>query len=71
MLGVLDTRLAGREYLVGDKFTIADINAFAWVSAAPYSGIQLDEWSNLKAWFDRVGARPAIQAGQNIPPNAW
>jgi len=69
MLGVLDMRLAGREYLVGEKFTIADINAFAWVSFIPHIGIQLDEWSNLKAWYDCLSARPAIQAGQNI--SAW
>ncbi|KAH7103392.1 glutathione S-transferase [Auriculariales sp. MPI-PUGE-AT-0066] len=91
-LGVLNTRLEGRDYLVGQgrgKFTIADMNVYAWVAAASWSGIPtLDEFPNLKvlldeaqfkmtltrrsqAWFECVSARPAVQAGMNVPPNTW
>ncbi|KAH7096434.1 glutathione S-transferase [Auriculariales sp. MPI-PUGE-AT-0066] len=74
-LGVLNTRLEGRDYLVGQargKYSIADMNVYSWVAAASWAGIPtLDEFPNLKAWFERVSARPAVQAGMNVPPNSW
>jgi glutathione S-transferase len=61
VFGVLNTRLEGREYLVGSelgKYTIADMNAYPWVSGAAYVGIpSFDEWPNLKVRGHKFGFR--------------
>ncbi|KZV84921.1 glutathione S-transferase [Exidia glandulosa HHB12029] len=71
LYSVLESRLEGREYLAGPgkgKYTIADINVWPWVHVASYAGIDsYDEWPNLKAWVERVKARPAVQAGIAVP----
>ncbi|KAH7103436.1 glutathione S-transferase [Auriculariales sp. MPI-PUGE-AT-0066] len=73
LYSVLDARLDGREYLAGPgkgKYTIADINVWPWVRIATiFTGFEsLNEWPHLNAWFERINARPAVQAGINIPP---
>ncbi|KAJ7459770.1 glutathione S-transferase [Mycena latifolia] len=68
LLGVLEIGLKDREYLVGGKFTLADINAQPWVAGHKFCGIEsLDEWPNLKRWFDNIAARDAVKAGFAIP----
>jgi glutathione S-transferase len=61
-LAVLDKALAGRQYLVGDAFTIADLNVAAVAFRAPQFG--LDPYPNVNGWharcYDRDGARAAI-----------
>lgn len=60
--GVLNTALAGRDWLVGDSFTVADLN----VAAALYRGLAMDlsRWPNLDAWLKRCWDRPAGQAAR-------
>jgi GSH-dependent disulfide-bond oxidoreductase len=58
---VLDTRLANREYVAGD-YSIADIAAWPWISPEG-QGQSFDEFPNLKAWYGRVKARPAVERG--------
>lgn len=58
----VDSRLAGREWLVGDRFTVADAYAFTILSWAPMLGISLAAFPNLSAWMGRVRARPHVQA---------
>ncbi|KAJ7505406.1 glutathione S-transferase, partial [Mycena galericulata] len=70
LFGVLEIRLQdqNREYLVGDKLTIADINAYPWVAGHKLCGVEtLDEWPALKSWFDKIAARDATKAGYTIP----
>ncbi|CDO68256.1 hypothetical protein BN946_scf184842.g19 [Trametes cinnabarina] len=71
LYGVLNVRLAGREWLAGPgqgKYSIADINAFPWVNAYSFAGIEtLDEWPNVKAWIERLSERPAVKAGLQVP----
>ena len=63
-LGVLDTRLHGREYICGD-YTIADMMSYNWVlSGARY--IDLKEYPDLNAWVERMRARPAVQTSDAI-----
>ncbi|KIP12298.1 hypothetical protein PHLGIDRAFT_51501, partial [Phlebiopsis gigantea 11061_1 CR5-6] len=62
LYAVLETQLEGREYLLG-TYGIADIKAFGWVRAAPRLQISLDEFPRVKAWVERIEARPAVQAG--------
>lgn len=66
MLGIkfayLDGHLAGRNYLLGDSFCVADAYAFTILSWAPVVGIDLAEWPNLPAYVARVSARPNVRA---------
>ena len=64
LFGVMNTRLATRKFLAG-AYSIADIACWSWVlSASKYT--KLDEFPNLKAWRDRVGARPAVRRGKAL-----
>ena len=60
-LGYLDKQLAGKQYLMGDKFTVADAYAFTVVNWTNFQKIDLAPWPNLKAYFERVRARPKVQ----------
>ena len=68
--GVLNARLEGKNYFAGDEFTIADIAMFPWIQAGsmfPFTAdLPLDANPNLKAWLERVRARPAVQKGLTI-----
>lgn len=61
---VLDQHLAGRDYIVGNEFTIADISAWGWINVAPRvfkdSGDVLAQFPNVKRWFQGIDARPAV-----------
>ena len=57
---VLDTRLMGRDYVAGD-YSIADIAIFAWAIRNHRHGIDINEFSSVVAWLERVGARPAVK----------
>lgn len=62
---VLEGRLAESAYLGGSEFSIADISA--WTRIRPERQMQhWDKWPNLKRWYDAVGARPAVQRGNNV-----
>lgn len=73
LIGVLETRLDGRTWIMGDDYTIADLAIFPWVNTVKgfyqAGGITgLDTSANVLAWLDRCMARPASQAALNIPP---
>lgn len=63
---VLNTQLAGREYLC-DEYSIADIANWCWMRIYAWSGIDVAGLDNLMAWNERLAARPACQAGVEIP----
>ena len=69
LLTVLDTRLDGRDYLC-DTYSIADIASWCWACTHEWSGISIDGLDHLKAWIDRIAARPAVIRGREIPPSA-
>jgi glutathione S-transferase len=59
----LDGLVAGRQYIVGDRFTLADIHLFVFLDFAAQVGQPLDPANkNLTAWMARVGARPSAAA---------
>jgi glutathione S-transferase len=58
----LDKQLAGKQYLMGDKFTVADAYLFTVLRWTARIQIDLGKWPNLKAYVDRVEARPKVQA---------
>jgi GSH-dependent disulfide-bond oxidoreductase len=63
---VLEKLLAGREYFL-DEYSIVDIAHFGWLWCSVHQGFAIDAYPNLKDWFDRVAARPAVQKGVTIP----
>jgi GST-like protein len=70
LLGVMDRRLADREYLAGD-YSIADISSWPWVRSHEQLGQPLDEFENLKRWFDEIAARPAVRKGIELGLDWW
>lgn len=65
--GVLETRLAGREWLAGDDYSIADIATWPWIARHEWQGIDLARFPAVKRWFDAIAARPAVQRGRKVP----
>jgi GST-like protein len=61
--GVLDGRLDGRDWLAADEYTIADMAMFPWCARYEWQGIALEEFPNVKRWFDTMMARAAVQRG--------
>jgi glutathione S-transferase len=57
-LAVLDGQLAGKHFLIGKDFTVADLNVAAVVGWAPMGGIDLSGAANVGAWLGRCTARP-------------
>jgi GST-like protein len=66
---VLDTRLAGHEYLAGD-YSIADMANYAWVRTHKWSGVAVDDLPHLKRWLEAIRTRPAVARGLQMPPSA-
>ena len=57
----LDGELADREFIAGDRFTVADITAFTGFGIARIPKIRIGEdMTNLQRWYDAVGARPSV-----------
>lgn len=65
LLGVMDTRLADRDYL-GGEYSIADIASFPWVAGYKRLGSNLDAFPNLRRWFDAIKVRPAVRKGVDL-----
>jgi GST-like protein len=62
LYGVLDKRLAGRDFVAGD-YSIADMAIIGWMRSPERQGIDIDDFSNVKAWRERLLARPAVERG--------
>jgi GSH-dependent disulfide-bond oxidoreductase len=62
---VLDSQLAGRDYIVGSDYTIVDMSAWGWIDRASRvmkgSADPLAPFPNIKRWFTAVDARPAAR----------
>ncbi len=65
LYGVLNKRLEGRDFIV-DDLSIADFACIGWVSRWEWVDIDWAKYPNLKAWFDRMMARPAVAKGMDI-----
>jgi GST-like protein len=72
LLGVMDSRLGGRRWIMDDEYTIADISMLGWVRnlIGFYDARELvafDDFRHVSAWLDRGLARPAVKCGLEIP----
>jgi GSH-dependent disulfide-bond oxidoreductase len=59
LYGVLDRRLADRAFLAGGDYTIADMAAYPWIVPWKRQQQNLDDFTNLRRWFDAIRERPA------------
>jgi len=66
LYGVMDKQLTTHEYIAGDSYTIADMAIFPWLRSWQNQGIDWADYPNLKSWFDRIAARPAVQRGVQV-----
>ena len=74
LLEVMNTRLEGREWIAADEYTIADMMLYPWARAYVWARASVDGLPHLKAWFDRIDKRPAVQKALTIPkatPQFW
>jgi len=66
LYGVLEKALGQNEYLAG-KYSIADIATYPWVWRHEMHHVKLEEFPNVKAWYDKISERPAVKRGMEIP----
>ncbi len=69
LYGVLDRKLEGRDYICGE-YSIADMASVGWTRPWERQGQNPDDFPNVKAWLARVMARPAVERGMAIKPEA-
>ncbi|BEV10102.1 glutathione S-transferase N-terminal domain-containing protein [Asticcacaulis sp. DW145] len=73
LLGVLETQLSKHAYVAGDDFTIADMAIYPWINTLRTFYQQealLTDTPHIRAWFDKVGTRPAVQKGMTVGKTA-
>ena len=64
---VLEQTLGKRDYLAGE-YSIADIATYPWVGRHDGHNVKLEEFPNVKRWFDVISQRPAVKRGMAVPP---
>lgn len=76
LYGVMDRRLGESEYIACGEYTIADIAIMPWLRSYKNQGVDMEQYPNVKRWFDKINARPAVQRGLAVlsdirrpPPN--
>ena len=66
LYGVLERQLVNNKYVAGNQYTVADIAIFPWLRSWQNQGINWADFPHVKAWFDLVSKRPAVQRGVQI-----
>jgi GST-like protein len=65
LYGVLDRRLAAVPYLAGE-YSIADIANYPWTRSHQNQGVDLEQFPNVKRWYEAISQRPAVQRGLEV-----
>jgi GST-like protein len=68
LYGVLDRRLADREFIAGPDYSIADMASYPWIVPWEKQGQNIDEHPHLKRWFHAIAERPATKAAYDRAP---
>jgi GSH-dependent disulfide-bond oxidoreductase len=63
---VMDRRLSEAEYFAGDEYTIADMSIFPWLVSHERQGQDLDDYPDLKRWYEGMEARPAVSRAREV-----
>ena len=66
LYSVLDQRLEGRDYII-DEYSIVDMACWPWVSRHDWQEIDLKQYPNVRAWYQRLLQRDAVQKGYHVP----
>jgi GST-like protein len=66
LYGVLNNRLYRSKYLAGDQYTIADMICYPWTVNWKGQGQDIEEFKHFQRWFEKIGARPAVQKGMAV-----
>ena len=64
--GVIDRQLAAQKFVAGSQYSIADMAIFPWLRNWANQGIDLADYPHLKAWFEKLAARPAVMRGVQV-----
>ena len=66
LYGVMDRRLGEVKFLAGNEYTIADIATWPWTRSYKNQGQDLDDFPNVKRWFQAIEARPAVERAVQV-----
>lgn len=66
LYGVLDKRLEGRDFMLGE-YSIVDMATWPWASRFEWQRIDLSDFPNVRDWYLRIADRPAVQRGYDVP----
>ena len=66
LYGVLDRQLAGKEYVAGDEYSIADIAIFPWSRTYERQNVDITEYPNVGRWRETMLSRPAVKRGLSV-----
>lgn len=74
LLSVLDQHLEGKQYIMGDMYTIADMAVYPWVTCIKYGYkahefLSIGSYKNVGVWVDRITKRPAVKRGLKVCSN--
>ena len=70
LYGVMDKRLQTSPWIGGKSYSIADMAIFPWLRSWQNQGIDWTDYPHLKAWFDKIAARPAVQKAVQVLADA-
>ena len=70
LYGVMERRLSQADYLAGADYSIADMACFPWIQTYRAQEIDLAAFPHVKAWYERLKARPALRRGMDLGRHA-
>ena len=70
LYGVMDKQLQSHDWIAGDEYSVADMAIFPWLRSWQNQGIDWADYPHLKAWFDRIAKRPAVQKAVQVLADA-
>jgi len=68
LYGVMDRHLEKNDFFAGSEYSIADMAIYPWTARFEWHRVDIASFRNVKRWYDRVGARPAVVKGMAVPP---
>jgi GSH-dependent disulfide-bond oxidoreductase len=66
LYGVMDARLSEVDYFVGNDYSIVDMAIYPWVASHERQGQRMEDYSNLRRWYEEMGERPAVRRAMEV-----
>ncbi len=66
LYGVMDRRLGDTKFLAGNDYSIADIATWPWLRSAETQGVNIDDYPNVRRWFEMIGDRENVKKGLQV-----